>query len=94
MLVCLLEMKSPNSGREARVEVRSAEQAKLLSSPESLRFFEPFVARDCTVSQAAKEVKCRVDTMLYRVNLFLKAGLLKVVKTQARRGCSFRDNAV
>lgn len=90
MLGSLLEMKQVNSGREARVEVKSVEQARLLSSPESLRFFEPFVARDCTVSQAAKEVKCKVDTMLYRVNLFVKTGLLKVVNQQARRGRSVK----
>ncbi len=90
MLGCLLEMEQENYGRETRVEVRSAEQAKLLSSPESFRFFEPFMARDCTVSQAAKEVKCKVDTMLYRVNLFVKAGLLKIVETQARRGRSVK----
>jgi hypothetical protein len=90
MLGFLLEMKQENYGREARVEVRSAEQARLLTNPESLRFFEPFIARDCTVSQAAKEVKCKVDTMLYRVNLFLKAELLKVVKTQSRRGRSVK----
>jgi hypothetical protein len=90
MLGSLLEMKQENYGREARVEVRSAEQAKLLTNPESLRFFEPFIARDCTVSQAAKEVKCKVDTMLYRVNLFVKAKLLNVVKTQSRRGRSVK----
>jgi hypothetical protein len=90
MLVSLLEMEQANYGREARVEVKDMEQARLLSSPESLRFFEPFVARDCTVSQAAKEVKCNVDTMLYRVNLFLKAELLRVIKTQSRRGRSVK----
>jgi hypothetical protein len=91
MLGCLLEMKHQDSGREtSRVEITDPEQAKLLSSPESFRFFEPFIARDCTVSQAAKEVNCKVDTMLYRVNLFLKAGLLNVVKTQARRGRSVK----
>jgi hypothetical protein len=90
MLGCLLEMKQSDSGRENRIEVKSTEQARLLSSPESLRFFEPFIARDCTISQAAKEVKCKVDTMLYRVNIFLKTGLLKVIETQARRGRSIK----
>jgi hypothetical protein len=91
MLGCLLEMKQANYGRDVtRVEINDSEQAKLLTNPESFRFFEPFMARDCTVSQAAKEVKCKVDTMLYRVNLFLKVGLLKVVKTQARRGRSVK----
>lgn len=90
MLGSLLEMKQENLGRAARVEINDVEQARLLTNPESFRYFEPFMARDCTVSQAAKEVKCKVDTMLYRVNLFLEAGLLNVVKTQSRRGRSIK----
>jgi hypothetical protein len=90
MLGCLLEMKQENYGREARVEIKEGEQAKLLTNPESFRYFEPFMARDCTVSQAAKELHCKVDTMLYRVKTFMKAGLLKVVNTQPRRGRSVK----
>jgi hypothetical protein len=90
MLGCLLEMKPLNYGRETRVEIKDPKQAKLLSSPESFRFFEPFLARDCTVSQAAREVKCKVDAMLYRVKTFVKTGLLNVVKTQSRRGRSVK----
>lgn len=91
MLGCLLEMKQGNYGREeARVEITDPEQARLLSSSESFRYFEPFLARDCTVSQAAKELHIKVDTMLYRVKTFVKAGLLNVVKTQSRRGRSVK----
>lgn len=87
MLGSLLEMKQANSGREkARVEIKDAEQARLLSDPESFRYFSPFLARDCTVSQAAKELGCNVDTMLYRVKTFVEAGLLKIVETENRRG--------
>jgi hypothetical protein len=90
MLGCLLEMKPPNYGRETRVEIKDTKQARLLTNPESFRFFEPFMARDCTVSQAASELHCNVDTMLYRVKTFVKAGLLKVVNTQPRRGRSVK----
>jgi hypothetical protein len=69
-----------------RVEIKDPEQAKLLTDPESFRYFGPFLARDCTVSQAAKEVGCNVDMMLYRVKTFVEAGLLKVVATEHRRG--------
>jgi hypothetical protein len=89
MLGCLLEMKQSDSGRENLImpeTIRDTEQARLLSDPKHSRYFEPFVARDCTVSQAAKEVGCNVDTMLYRVKTFLQLGLLKIVKTQQRRG--------
>jgi hypothetical protein len=69
-----------------RVEVQDPEQARLLSDPESFEFFKPFIAQDCTVSRAAKEVSCKVDTMLYRVKTFVEAGLLKIVATENRRG--------
>jgi hypothetical protein len=69
-----------------QIEIKDAEQARLLTEPESFRFFKPFMARACTVSQAAKEVGCNVDTMLYRVKTFVEAGLLKIVATENRRG--------
>jgi DNA-binding Lrp family transcriptional regulator len=69
-----------------RIEVKDLGQARLLSDPESFRYFSPFLARDFTVSQAAKELDCKVDTMLYRVKTLLEAGLLKVVGTETRRG--------
>jgi hypothetical protein len=89
MLGSLLEMKPKNYGREnlpTPEVIRDTEQARLLSDPKHSRYFEPFVARDCTVSQASKEVGCSLDTMLYRVKTFLQAGLLKIVKTERRRG--------
>jgi predicted ArsR family transcriptional regulator len=69
-----------------RIEVKDVKQARLLSDPESFHYFTPFLARDYTVSQAAKELGCKVDTMLYRVKTFLEAGLLKIVGTEHRRG--------
>jgi hypothetical protein len=84
-------MKQGNYGREARrVEIKDAEQARILLDPKSFRFFGPFLARDCTASQAASELHCHVDTMIYRIKTFLRAGLLKVVKTQSRRGRSMK----
>jgi hypothetical protein len=61
-------------------------QARLLSEEASSRYFEPFLARERTVSQAAAEVGCGVDTMLYRVRTFLAAGLLRVTSVQKRAG--------
>lgn len=78
--------KAENVDNPNKIEINDSEQAKLLTGPESFRHFTPFLARDCTVSQAAKEIGCHVDTMLYRVNAFLKADLLKVVGTEPRRG--------
>jgi hypothetical protein len=89
MLGSLLEMKHPNYGRENPTTphaVEDVEQARLLSDPRNSRYFEPFLARDCTVSQAAKEMGCTLDTMLYRVKTFLQAELLNIVRTEPRRG--------
>jgi hypothetical protein len=69
-----------------QIEIKDTEQARLLTDPDSFRFFKPFIAQACTVSQAAKEVGCKVDTMLYRVKTFVEVGLLKVVETEHRRG--------
>jgi hypothetical protein len=82
-------MAEPNSGRpppEAFVVVRDPLQARLLTDPASFRFFEPFIDRDRTVSQAADEIGCRLDTMLYRVKTFLNAGLLAVSRLEKRAG--------
>ncbi len=85
----LLEMPDESSGRppnEVFVTVEDERQAKLLSDAESFRYFKPFIARDRTVSQAAEEVGCNLDTMLYRVKTFLEAGLLRVDRLEPRAG--------
>jgi hypothetical protein len=66
--------------------VADPDQARLLSDLASFRYFEPFIALERTVSEAAAEASCGVDTMLYRVRTFLKAGLLKVARVQKRAG--------
>jgi hypothetical protein len=66
-------MAGEDSGRpppEAFVTVRDPKQARLLSDPKSYAFFRPFVACEKSVSEAAAEVGCAADTMLYRVKTF------------------------
>ncbi len=82
-------MAALDSGRppaEAFHTVTDPEQARLLSDPASFRFFEPFVARELSVTVAAEEVGCKLDTMLYRVKTLLKAGLLDVSRLEKRAG--------
>ena len=82
-------MTVPDSGRplaEAFHTVTDLEQARLLSNPSSFKFFEPFIARERSVTDAAEEVGCKLDTMLYRVKTLLKAGLLKVSRLEKRAG--------
>lgn len=61
-------------------------QAKLLSDPETLRFFDPFLARERRVAPVARELGERIDTVLYRVRRLRAAGLLRVVREEARAG--------
>ncbi len=83
-------MEEVNYSGEPAYTVHDEKQAKLLSEHASFRYFAPFLARDCTVSCAAKEVGCKVDTMFYRVRTFLKAGLLHVVRAEKRAGRSVK----
>ena len=79
-------MKEQNYGSESAYAVQDPIQAKLLSEPKSFRYFAPFLAKTCTASRAAEEVGCNLDTMLYRIRAFLKAGLLEVVRLEKRSG--------
>ena len=66
--------------------VRDPAQARLLSDEKSRTYFEPFLARELSVSAAAREVGCSLHAMLYRVRVFLEAGLLRVTREEARAG--------
>lgn len=82
-------MAEQDSGRpppEAFHTVSEPEQARLLSDPQSFRFFEPFIARERSVKVAAEEVGCTLDVMLYRVKTLLAAGLLRVARLEKRAG--------
>jgi hypothetical protein len=60
--------------------------AALLTNPTARRFYEPFLGRTLSVKAAAGEVGCTLDQMLYRVRVYLRAGLLEVAESQPRKG--------
>ena len=66
--------------------VTDPEQARLLTDAASQRLFRPFLARDLTVTAAARETGVDTNAVLYRVRQFLRAGLLKVVREVKRPG--------
>ena len=66
------------------VEDRRA--ADILTNPRTLRGLEPFLGRDCTVSQAAEETGEKPNTVLSRVRRFLDLGLLKISGERPRGG--------
>jgi hypothetical protein len=66
--------------------VTNAKQAQLLSEPKSKEFFKPFLARERNVTQAAKELGCNLNTMLYRIKTLQGAKLIKVTRREKRKG--------
>ncbi len=87
--VNLVKMVDPNSDRQPADTVHIVSdpvQARLLTEPVSKKFFGPFIVKEKTVTQAAKEVGCTVNTMLYRVKTFLRAGLLCISRQEKRVG--------
>lgn len=79
---------SPWSGIDAAAlhRVDAPAQAAIVADPLRSRYLRPFLGRELTVTQAAVEVGCTPNTMLYRVRRMLDAGLLRVVTTRRRPG--------
>lgn len=77
-------MTDPNS--TSFYTVTNARQAQLLTEPKSKAFFKPFLAAERSATEAAAELGCKLNTVLYRVNTFLDIGLLEVTRTRKRKG--------
>lgn len=60
--------------------------AAALTKPRTLRQLEPFLNRERTVLEAARETGVSPNTMLSRVRRFLALGLLRVVRVVPRAG--------
>jgi len=77
--------RAPAAAPDYRV-VREREAASLLMNPTTLRQLAPFLGRERTVSQAAAEMGQLPNTVLKRVQRFLRVGLLEVAREAPRRG--------
>lgn len=82
-------MATDDSGRESTPKfhrVDDTRQAKMLSAAGTRKYFEPFLARETSVKQAADVVGCSLNAMLYRVKTFIEAGLVRRVGERKRAG--------
>ncbi len=77
-------MEEPNSPRPFTVSDQV--QARFLTDPAKKTFFTPFLARERRIAEAAAEVGCSVNRMLYQVRTLLGCGLLRVLREEARAG--------
>jgi hypothetical protein len=61
-------------------------QARFLTDPAKKTFFTPFLARERRIAQAAAEVGCSTNRMLYQVRTLMDCGLLRVQRVEPRAG--------
>ncbi len=71
---------------EERITVSRPEVARALTDARTVQLLEPFMKRDVTLNEAAKELGIKLPLLLYYVNKFLAFGLLKVTRTEPRAG--------
>src|SRR5690554_470079 len=84
------QVEQCSQGPDRWHKLRDEKAARILTNPESLRYFEPFLGRTSSISQAAQLVGCSINTMHYRVKTFIDAGILEEVAQQKRAGRPIR----
>ncbi|MFC4424843.1 hypothetical protein [Deinococcus navajonensis] len=66
--------------------VEAPNAARALADPDTRRFLEPFLGRECSAQQAAKDLCEDLDRVLTRVRRFLRVKLLRVTRLEPRAG--------
>lgn len=79
-----------SDGDALAARVTNPRAATLLVDPARRRFLDPFLDRDCTVAQAARELGEDKNAVLYRVRQMKRLGLVHVVREEPRRGRSVK----
>jgi DNA-binding transcriptional ArsR family regulator len=66
--------------------VKDSQVAKLIVEPLQLRFLTPFIGRERSASEVARELDVPLTTLAYRLEKLLEAGLLRVTRIRKRSG--------
>ena len=77
-------MKEENAS--STLEVTDVETANVLTDPEHLRYIAPFLGRERTVSEVARETKSTLSTTYRRVKRYCDLGILEVAREHKRKG--------
>lgn len=77
----MTELKSPSI-----CIIHDASAADVLLNPQRLRLLEPFIGRECSVTQAARETQSKANTLLTQVRRFCRLGLLVISREVPRKG--------
>lgn len=70
----------------ARITITRPDVARALTQLKTTQLLEPFMKRELTLSQAAKELGFKLSALFYHVERFIAFGLLEVTRTEARAG--------
>ena len=66
--------------------ITDPEAARVLADEDELRYLEPFIRREYSLSEAAKKLSVSPSAMLYQVKKLVRLGLLRVTRTEPRKG--------
>lgn len=66
--------------------IRDHRAAQLLVDLEQLRLVLPFMGRERSISEVARELGLAVDAMTYRVKKLVRLGLLEIARREPRKG--------
>ncbi len=79
-------MKQQNSTSFAPLEISNPKAAAYLSNPHKAVYLYPFIGKERSASEVAKEYMADLKAYLYQIERLLKLGLLRHTRTQTRKG--------
>jgi hypothetical protein len=68
------------------LEITNPDVALFLADVSKSKHIRPFFARECTLSQAAKDLKIALGSTRYWVNKMEELGLVQLTRTEKRKG--------
>ncbi len=71
---------------EERITITRPDVARALTQLKTTQLLEPFMKRELTLSDAAKDLEVKLPKLHYHVNKFMEFGLLEVTRMEARAG--------
>lgn len=69
-----------------QMTITRPEVARALTDLKTTQLLEPFMKRELSLSEAARELELTLPSLLYHVNRFTKFGLLEVACVERRKG--------
>lgn len=79
-------MKQQNLTSFSPLEITNPKAATYLSNPHKAVYLYPFIGRERSASDVAREYKSDLKAYLYQIERMLKLGLLRQICTKTRKG--------